>query len=283
MSLKIAIQGGKASFHDIAAHDFFGEDITPVCCNTFREVCEHVINKDVDYALMAIENSIVGSILPNYSLIQEYDLHVVGEYKLRIQQNLMALPGQKIEDLRQVKSHYMALGQCQDFLSQYPHIVVEEFYDTADSARDIKERNLVGEGAIAGAYAAELYGLDILEESIETIKQNYTRFLVLAPPDKRLVPRNETDKATLSFELSHHVGSLAKALQIIVENEINLTKIQSIPIIGKPDQYVFYIDCTWSSYDNIKRCYIQLKRLIKNLTVLGEYKNWEIDYDNSVS
>lgn len=278
--MNIAIQGGKASFHDIAARQFFDKDITTLECSTFREVCELVKNGRADFGLMAIENSIAGSILNNYGLLQEYGHFITGEYKLRIKQNLMALPGQRLEDITLVRSHYMALLQCGEFLDQFPRIQVEKSHDTADSAREIREKELKGVGAIAGDYAAELYDLEILAESVETIKLNYTRFLVISTGRDKIVDKGPINKATLSFELPDEVGSLAQALKIIVDYQINLTKIQSIPIIGRPDQYTFYLDCVWNSDDNLKRCLVQLNKLIHNMRILGEYHNMEITYDH---
>lgn len=276
--MKIAIQGGPASFHDIASRKFFSDkEIETIACQSFREVCEKLQNEEVDYALMAIENSIAGSILPNYALMREYELNIVGEIKLRIKQNLMALPGQKVENLTKVRSHYMALLQCDEYLSKYPHLKEEQSEDTADSARAIAENNLKGIGAIAGEYAAELYGLEILGDGIETIKQNYTRFFVLSRSKEPILPVEQLNKATIWFELSNEVGSLANALKVIVDNQINLTKIQSLPIIGKPDQYTFYVDCVWEEYTNIKRCLVELKEHIADLTILGEYIDWKIE------
>lgn len=283
--MKVAIQGGKASFHDIATHRFFSKEsqIQLFENDTFRGACKDVYSDRVDYGLIVIENSIAGSILPNYSLIEEYNLHIVGEYKLRIKQNLMALPGQQLKDIQLVRSHYMALLQCNEYLNQYPEMVLEEAADTADSAKDIRENNRKGVAAIASDKAAQLYDLEILGESIETNKLNFTRFFVLSKKQKHYYPRKELNKATLSFELSHEVGSLARALQIIVEKQINLTKIQSIPIVGKPDQYTFFIDCVWENYADIIACYKQLEKLLVNLKLLGEYKHFEIDYDHTIS
>lgn len=282
--LKVAIQGGKASFHDIATHHFFnGQEIEIYENDTFRNVCAQVADEEVDYALLAIENSIAGTILLNYSLVEEYKLNIIGDYKLRIKQNMMALPGQSLKDIKLVRSHYMALLQCKEFLSQYPEMVIEDAADTADSAKQIRNENLKGVAAIAGERAAELYGLEILAESIETIKLNYTRFFVLAKTQKHYVEKNKLNKATLSFQLSHEVGALAKALQVIVDSSINLTKIQSVPIIGKPDQYTFYIDCEYSAYRDLLLCYKNLGTLIVNPNILGEYQSFEINYDSTSS
>lgn len=278
MGIKVAIQGGNASFHDIAVREFFeGKKIEVIPCDSFKKVCEVLESGQANYSIMAIENAIAGSILENYSLIEKYGHFVCGEYKLRIVLNLMAIKGQKIEEIKVAKSHYMALWQCKDFFENHPHIGQLEYHDTADSAKDVKERNLLDTAAIAGKRAAEIYDLEILEESIETIKENYTRFLILSKKKKFLYQKSEVNKATLSFELSDRVGALAETLQIIVENGINLTKIQSVPILGKPDNYTFYIDCTWDGQAAILNCYRQLKKIMSKLIILGEYKNHEIE------
>jgi prephenate dehydratase len=272
---KIAIQGGKASFHDIAAHEFFNETIETIECATFELVCENLESGEASYAFMAIENSIAASILLNYQLIKDFNFHIVGEHQLRIVQNLIALPNTKVKDITKVRSHYMALRQCNEFLLSHPHIEVEEYYDTADSAKLVAEEHLVGEAGIASQKAASLYGLDVVQESIETIKENYTRFLVLSKDAQ--TPLNKIkNKATLSFELPDKVGSLALALEIVVRHKINLTKIQSIPIIGKPDQYTFYLECTWDENDHIVRCLVELRHIIPHFRILGEYQKFDL-------
>jgi len=276
--MKIAIQGGKASFHEIAARKYFGPEISIVECRTFKELCQQLQQGNVDYAVMAIENSIAGVILGNYSLIKEFDFKIIGEIQLRIEQNLMALPGVKIEDLKKVRSHYMALLQCDDFLSKYPGIKLEEYHDTADSARDLKEKNERDVAAIASRYAAEVYGLNILGSSIETEKKNFTKFLILTTDKKYRVEGAE--KATLSFQLPNTVGALANMLKIVVDNHINLTKIQSIPIVGKPNEYTFYVECEWKNYDDFKRS-IEINSIVKELKILGEYKKGEMINDYS--
>lgn len=276
----IAIQGGKASFHDIAARQYYKDEIDVIECKTFEEVCLKVNSGEADHGLLAIENSIAGHILKNYSLIQKYQMVISGETKIRIKQNVMALKGQKIEDLTRVKSHYMALLQCEEFMNQYPHIELEEDYDTADSAKYIQENQAKGVGAIAGELAAKTYGLEILAESVETIKKNFTRFLVLEKRGWSDVNKAECDKATLSFELPHEVGALANILKVIVDYGVNLTMIQSLPIIGKPDEYTFYVDCTWTDFGNWERCKATLRNFVVQPRILGEYKNWEIVYDH---
>jgi prephenate dehydratase len=278
--MKIAIQGGPASFHDIAARNYFGQDIESIPCQTFKELCEKLKNKNVDFAIMAIENSIAGSILGNYSLMKEYDFLIIGEISLRIEMNLMALPGTKIEDIVKVRSHYMALLQCEDFLSRHPNMKMEEFHDTADSAREIRMKNLQNTAAIAGRYAAKLYDLDLIAEGIETEKQNFTRFMVLSRDRRQKV--DDPRKATLSFRLPNKVGALAAMLKVIVDNRINLTKIQSLPILGKPNEYTFYVDCEWENYDDFRRS-IEVKSIVEDLKILGEYKKGETIHDHSNS
>jgi prephenate dehydratase len=230
----------------------------------------------VNYAVMAIENSIAGTILANYSLMKENDFKIIGEIQLRIEMNLMALPGVAFEEIKKVRSHYMALWQCEEFLSQYPHLKVEEFHDTAESAREIREKNEKDVAAIASRYAAEIYELNILHEGIETEKKNFTRFMILTS-DKKIKVEG-AQKATLSFQLSNEVGSLANMLKIVVDNHVNLSKIQSIPILGRPSEYTFFVDCEWENYDDFKRS-IQINSIVKDLKILGEYKKGEIIHD----
>lgn len=278
--MKIGIQGGKASFHEIAARNYFGNNIETVECRTFKELCQELKSGHTDFAVMAIENSIAGSILGNYSLIQQFDFKIIGEIQLRIEMNLMALPGTKLEDVSKVRSHYMALWQCDEFLSKHPRIKIEEYHDTADSARDLKLKNEEGVAAIASRYAAEVYGLDLLAEGIETEKKNFTRFMVLTRDKKYKV--EQAEKATLSFQLPNKVGALANLLKIIVDNNINLTKIQSIPILGRPNEYTFYVDCEWSRYEDFKKS-IEINSLVRELKILGEYKTGKVIHDYTKS
>lgn len=279
-TLKIAIQGGAASFHDIAARKYFDEEVDTIFCDSFKKLCETLKNNEVDYAAMAIENSIAGSILGNYSLIKDYNFHVIGEIQLRIEQNLMALPGVRLGEVKKVRSHYMALLQCGDFLDAHPEFHIEEYHDTADSAKAIRENHEKDVAAIAGRYAAELYGLDILAEGVETEKMNYTRFIILSRDKKQRV--EDADKATLSFQLPNQVGALAQVLQIIVENNINLTRIQSIPILGRPNEYTFYVDCEWDNYENFRNS-IKINSIVRELKILGEYKKGRMIHDYSKS
>jgi prephenate dehydratase len=282
MNDKIAIQGGVASFHDIATSYFFEEEKELVCCKTFRDLCEQLKSGKADLATMAIENSIAGSILNNYVLIRQYGFHIIGEISLRIEQNLMALPGVKLEEVEVVRSHYMALGQCEEFILKHPNWISEEYYDTADSAKNLaadvkKEGRQIA--AVASRKAAEVYGLTILGESIETVKENYTKFVILSRDKQKIAGAN---KATISFQLPDRVGTLSEMLQLIVKNNVNLTRIQSVPIIGKPGEYMFYVDCEWQNYEDWKRC-IGINSIAKDLKVLGEYKKGETIHDYSLS
>lgn len=275
--MKIAIQGGLASFHHIAANKFFNTEVEIVEEATFEGLCQTINSDRVDYGLMAIENSIAGTILLNYKLIEEFGLKIVGEYKLRIKQNLMALPGQKVDDLTKVRSHYMALAQCKKYLRSQSQMEQVEYYDTADAAKLIFDSGAHGEAAIASELAAEKYGLKIYAEEIETIKQNYTRFFVLAKEAQNYPVKQVNNKSTISFRLKDEVGSLAKTLQEVVKHNINLTKIQSVPIIGKPDEYTFYIDCLWNDIQDMKQCLVGMRSSIDEMTILGEYKNMEVE------
>ena len=272
--LKVAIQGGLASFHDIAARDFFKQEIEVVECPSFEEVCNQLNSKKADYGFLAIENTIAASILLNYKLIEQYGFHIVGEHQIRIVQNLIALPGQKIEDIKKVRSHYMALRQCYDFLNKHPHIEVEEYHDTADAVKYIADRKLMGEAAIASQMAAKVYNTEVLSDSIETMKQNYTRFFAISNiKDTEL--NKEKNKATISFQLPDKVGSLALALGVVMEYGINMTKIQSVPIPGKHEHYTFYLECSWNDNEHIKRCLVELRKFIPEMNILGLYKKFE--------
>jgi prephenate dehydratase len=274
----VAIQGGDASFHDIAARKYFPNVSSTINCPTFREVFQALENGSASKALLAIENTIAGSILGNYTLLQEYGFPIIGEVRLRIILCLMALKGQRIEDIHLVKSHYMALLQCNDFLQNYPHIKVEEYYDTADSAKDVKVNNLSGVAGIAGKYAAELYGLEVLAESIETYKMNFTRFLVVSADRNEKI--ENPNKASIALVINDKPGALSKVLRQFDEHGINLTKIQSIPLLGSLDQYTFYIDCEWQNYDAYLKSIESIRPLATEINILGTYKKGEVIYGN---
>lgn len=274
--LKVAIQGIATSFHEVAALTFFkGNSIETVECLTFHALCEALKHDHAQFAVMAIENSIAGSILPNYFLLQEYHFTIVGELYLPIHMHLLALPGVKLNQIKTIESHPMAIRQCGDFLHRLPTVDIRESDDTALSAMRLKEKKLRDTAAIANEYAAKKFGLQILEKRIETNKKNFTRFLILT---KKTQAKVESNKASLSFEVSNEVGSLAEVLVTFKEHSINLTKIQSIPIIGKPREYSIHIDVEWKrrkSYDDAIR---KVLRQTRNLNVLGEYKKGEIKF-----
>lgn len=266
---KIAIQGINGSFHEIAARQYFkNQDIEIIPCNSFKELFLSMQNSIADSAVMAIENTVAGGLLPNYALLQQSAYRITGETFIRIKQNLLALPGQSIEDINEVSSHYMAIAQTRNFFNNYPDIKLTESEDTALSARSIAENGEINKATIASELAAELFGLEILAEGIETHKNNYTRFLIIEKENKE---NTEIDKASLCFSIPHEKGSLSKVLSILTYYNINLTKIQSLPLVGKEWQYQFYIDLVFDSYDMYKQSISAIKPLIRDLRILGEY------------
>lgn len=273
--LSIAIQGIASSFHEVAAFSYFTEPINTIECLSFHDLCERLKDGDADYAVMAIENSIAGSILQNYFLLQEYHFSIVGELYLPIHMHLLALPGTKLSEIRSIESHPMAIRQCAEFLHSLNGVEIRESDDTALSAKRVKELKLKNTAAIANEFAAKRYGLEILEKRIETHKKNFTRFLILT---KRSNGKSESNKASLCFEVANEVGSLADALMTFKNNSINLTKIQSIPIIGRPSEYSIHIDVEWRRRKNYEEAMHQVLRQVKNLNVLGEYKKAKIEY-----
>ena len=271
---RIAIQGMIGSFHDIAAHEYFeGEEIELICCNTFEEVFEEIRKDSNVIGLTAIENTIAGSLLHNYELLRDSGTTIVGEHKLRISHSLLCLPGESWEDLVEVNSHPVALAQCRDFLQRHPNLKIVETDDTAGSAQNISEKQLKGHAAICSKFAAPLYNMEILEEGIETNKHNFTRFLVVTAPWKadELREQRKTNKASMVFSLPHSEGSLSQVLSIFSFYRINLTKIQSLPIIGREWEYMFYIDVTYNDYMRYRQSIDAITPLIKELKVLGEY------------
>lgn len=263
------------SFHDIAAHQYFdGEEIELICCNTFEEVFEAIRQDSNVIGLTAIENTIAGSLLHNYELLRDSGTTIVGEHKLRISHSLLCLPNEDWEDLVEVNSHPVALAQCREFLMKHPHLKIVETDDTAGSAKDISEKKLKGHAAICSKFAAPLYGMKVLDEGIETNKHNFTRFLVISDLWKadELRERRNTNKANIVFSLPHSEGSLSQVLSIFSFYRINLTKIQSLPIIGREWEYMFYIDVTYDDYMRYRQSIDAITPLIKELKILGEYK-----------
>ncbi len=273
---RIAIQGGFGAFHEIAAmHYFRDRDIEILPRNTFRDMMKSLTGHQVDYGIMAIENSLAGSILPNYGLIKESRMTIIGEIYLRIKQNLVGLPGQKVEELREVYSHPMAILQCQLFFDDYPEIRLIESEDTALSAKEIREKNLRGIGAIASKLAAEKYELEIMAAGIETNKVNYTRFLILKEMNGNKPSIDNVNKASIHFDLSHKSGSLSKILSILSYYDQNLTKIQSMPIMGREWEYQFYVDLMFEDYDWYKKSIEAIRPFTSELGILGEYTKGE--------
>lgn len=269
--IKIGIQGVQAAFHDVAARQYFEkQEITLVECLSFRVLSEKLRDRAADKALMAIENTIAGSILPNYSLLETYGFKILGEVYLRIEMNLMALPGQKIEGIQTVQSHPMALLQCQDFLALHPGMKAIESNDTAESAKEIKAKSLKGVGAIASRLAAETYGLEILGHGIESNKRNYTRFLVICRKEDHIIS-DQADKASIRFEVSDRPGSLARVLQVFNLLSVNMTKIQSVPILGRPYEYSFHVDIEWQDLSRYRIAMENIDKEVINLIHFGEY------------
>ncbi|MEM1119043.1 MAG: prephenate dehydratase [Bacteroidota bacterium] len=271
---RIVIQGYQGAFHEMAARFYYeGSEVKIIPANTFPELVKLVEDPEqADVGMMAIENTLAGGILPNHKLINNSSLHITGEIYLRVVQNLMVLPGQKIEDIKEVHSHYMAIAQCRKFFRQYPHIRLVESLDTALSAKEIRAQNLMGRGAIASTLAAELYNLDILGPSIETNKQNYTRFLVLQHQYFSGNDANKVDKASISFTTSHDAGSLNKVLSVLAAYNINLSKIQSVPIEGRHWEYMFFVDLTAESSLRLDQALNAIRPICSNLKVLGLYQ-----------
>ncbi|HEY8405205.1 MAG TPA: prephenate dehydratase [Flavobacteriales bacterium] len=268
--LKVAIQGISTSFHEIAAQRYFGENIDTIECLSFYQLCESLKQDESDYAVMAIENAIAGSILPNYFLLQDYQFFIVGEIYLPIQMHLLALPGVQLEDIKTIESHPMAIRQCSVYLNQLKGIQLIESDDTALSAMKVSQQQLRNTAAIANEYAAKQFGLEILEKRIETHKKNFTRFLILSK--KAYENLSESNKASIYFDVAHQVGTLADTLTILKDNHINLLKIQSIPIIGKPSEYSIHLDIEWHTRSNYDDAIQKLLRQVRNLNILGEYK-----------
>ncbi|WP_139959930.1 prephenate dehydratase [Flavicella sediminum] len=268
--MKVAIQGIKGSYHHIVAENFFGKNIDLEECMTFAEMPDLVLENKVDVAVMAIENSIAGAILPNYALIDEGNLKVTGEYYLPIHHNLMGLKGQTIEDIKEVYSHPMALLQCQKFFRQYPHIALIEDKDTADVAKRINEKQLKGVGAVASTLAAEIYDLVVLASGIQTIKDNHTRFVIVEKETKSKGAL--VTKASIKFVLHDHSGSLGEVLMELAKYRVNLSKIQSLPIIEKPWEYAFFADLVFEDYQEYKNALNDIKEKVSSCKVLGEYK-----------
>lgn len=271
---RVAIQGETGCFHEMAAREYFGgEEIEIIPCRTFDALFEHVCDGDSPYGIVAIENTIAGSLLQNHELLRSSGLRVIGEYKLRISHTLCALPEDTIETVTEVDSHPIALMQCGEFLKKHPSLKIVEKEDTAGSAKEISERGLRGHAAICGRLAADIYGMKILADGIETNKHNFTRFLAIAHGDAAVT--KHPDKASLVFSLRHERGSLSKVLTIFSFYDINLTKIQSLPIVGREWEYRFYVDVTFDDPTRYRQSVAAILPLVNDLKILGEYAEYK--------
>lgn len=272
MKKTIAIQGIQGSNHHKVAQEYFGNDVQLDECLSFDALIDSLLNEKCSYAIMALENTIAGSIIPNYALIDASNIHINGEYYLNIHHHLMALPNQTMEDITEVCSHPMALLQCKEFFKQYPHIKLVEDVDTAAVAQRIEVQQLKGIAAIATETAAELFHLEILSGEIQTIKTNMTRFVILQK-EKPANGIDQIDKASIRFELDHKRGSLAAVLNVMSDCKLNLTKIQSLPIIETPWKYAFFVDVTFEEYEDYAKAISILEIMTTSLKILGTYKN----------
>lgn len=280
---KVIVQGFPGCFHDEAAHKYFGDlplEIIPA--RTFTDLAEKLVNEPFDHlAIIAIENSIAGSLLQNYRIIRENHLRVIGEVYLRIKHNLMAYPGQSISDIKEVHSHPMALNQCLDFLRNYPHIRLVEKEDTALSAKNIRDNGIKGVAAIASATAADLYDLQVLAKGIETSKINYTRFFI-AQDSTRPLLLSDFDKASIYLRVPHQKGSLVKVLQIVSDHNINVSKLQSYPVLGEVNTYYFHLDLEFYDLDDYEDCIDNLQPVTDMIEVIGVYKRDEVMSRHSI-
>ncbi len=270
-ALSIAIQGEKGSYHELAARRFFGQNLRLACCDSFPELFRNLDQQQSEFAIVAIENSVAGTILPNYALLRKSDFRIIGEVYLRISHMLMALPDTKLEDIREVHSHPMALQQCLGYLDTIPRAKLVERDDTAASARRIAEHRMQGVAAIASSLAARYYGLKILQAAIEDDLGNYTRFFVLGRSAFKLDTTETVNKASLCFSLGHEVGSLSQILVVLGAHGMNLTKIQSSPIVGKVWEYFFHLDLEFEEFAQYQRAIESIRSLVSELKVLGEY------------
>jgi prephenate dehydratase len=278
--MKIAIQGIKGSFHHIVALQYFGEAVEMVECMSFTEIPVLLNKGSVDAAVMAIENSLAGSILPNYALIDEYNLAIEGEVHLPIHHNLMGLEGQTLNDIKEVWSHPMALLQCRNFFRNHPNIKLVEETDTAEVAQRIQQQQLKGIAAIASKKAAEIFNLNIIESEIQTRKQNYTRFFILKKRNGSLPNGGVRNKASLKFITHHQTGSLAEVLNVFAGFKMNLSKIQSLPIIDQPWNYAFFADVIFDDYEHYQKAMEHISEKTSSLKILGEYKQSKRKHDS---
>ena len=276
---RIAIQGDIGSFHDIAAHQYFGnQQIQLICCSTFEQVFENIRRDPTAIGMLAIENTIAGSLLHNYELLRDSETTIVGEHKLRITHSLCCLPDDDWSTINEVHSHPVALMQCRGFLANHPDMKAVEAHDTAGAAKYIAQHQCRGWAAICNTAAAKFYGMKVLQEGIEDNKHNFTRFLVTSHVNKAdfLRPIDRVNKASLVFALPHEEGSLSQVLSILSFYKMNLTKIQSLPIIGHEWEYMFYVDVTYNNLTRYRQSIDAITPLTKSIKILGEYKAFEL-------
>ncbi|MGC6432680.1 MAG: prephenate dehydratase [Crocinitomicaceae bacterium] len=271
--MKVSIQGVKGAFHEEAARIYYKGPVEIAEQLTFEDVVNSVKNKEVDAGIMAIENTISGTIHTNFDLIKQSGLSIVGEVYLRIEQNLAVNKGVKLEDLDQVQSHYMAINQCRKYFKQFPKVQLIDAKDTALSMKYVAENNLSNVGAIGSKLAAAYYGLEIIGPGIETNKKNYTRFFIIQSGSQKEGVRN---KASIQFVLKNDRGRLAKTLITIDKNKVDLSKIESLPIIGEPWHYQFFIDVLYDNESDYQNMLEELKEQLESLMILGEYENQNI-------
>lgn len=266
----IAIQGSVSSFHDLAAKKYFGEEVTVMECGSFKEVCDKIANNKVDYGIIAIENKVAGSILLNYQLIENYDLHIIGETYLPIELQLLGKKGSRLENIKEVVSHPMALGQSQIFLAEHESLLVTEYKDTSTCAKLVKDDPSGKLAVIGGPTLAKSYGLDVLIENVCDVKQNYTRFYILSKGSDYVADPN---KASVTMQIKNEAGSLSQALDVIKKYGLNLSKIQSLPIPNESNVYPFHFDFEFDDKSVFEKCLIDLEKVVAGIKVLGVYKS----------
>lgn len=283
--ISVAIQGIRGSFHELAAVEYFSDsEIEVVPCDTFSDLFALLSDGRADFGIVAFENSVAGSILPNYELLRRSGLPVTGEICIRVRQNLVALPGQQLSDIREIHSHPMAIQQCSLFVNEMRQrgVKVVDAVDTALSARIISEEHQYGSGAIASSSAAGIYSLAILQKEIEDDSLNFTRFLIISGSGMASVEGRKpagSDKAMVCFSLPHKVGSLSQVLSVLAFYQISLTKIQSLPIVGKPWEYMFHIDLIYSDYNRYRQALDAIRPLTEGLEVVGEFRHGHMPYE----
>lgn len=270
--MKVAIQGVKGSNHHIVVKEYFKKEVSLMECLSFDSLVDSLIEGDSDIGIMALENTIAGSIIPNYALIDKHNLHIIGEYYLNIHHHLMGLGNQGLSDIDEVFSHPMALLQCKDFFKKHKHIKLVEDSDTANVAKRISENKLKNIAAIAPKIAAEIYDLKVIEDEIQTIKNNSTRFVIIQS-QKSVIKNNLINKATIKFQLNHKRGSLAAILNVLSDCKLSLTKIQSLPVIEMPWKYAFFVDITFEELKNYEKAKSIITIMAEDFKVLGTYIN----------